>query len=155
MSDDAIDLLVRRGLRLAAAPLSVSEPCETALPFALDDDAAPFGHGPGPAFTAILDALDALAVRLDRLECALAALPPPPDPERALAGPFAALAARLAAIEAPPALGLAEIRRALAPGTLLLAFSLGAESSTLFALAAGGELPPPPERKRPGKKRAK
>ncbi len=47
---------------------------------------------------------------------------------------------RLAAIEAPPALGLAEIRRALDPGTLLVAFSLGPESSTLFALGAEGEL---------------
>lgn len=48
--------------------------------------------------------------------------------------------ARLSAIEAPPALGLAEIRRALAPGTLLLAYSLGPESSILFALAADGGL---------------
>jgi len=47
---------------------------------------------------------------------------------------------RLAAIEAPPVLDAGEIRRALAPGTLLLAFSLGTESSTLFALSAGGEL---------------
>ena len=47
---------------------------------------------------------------------------------------------RLAAIEAPPALGLDAIRRGLAPGTLLLAYSVGAKSSTLFALPAGGEL---------------
>lgn len=47
---------------------------------------------------------------------------------------------RLSAIEAPPALGLAEIRRGLAPGTLLLAYSLGPESSTLFALDAEGGL---------------
>ncbi len=47
---------------------------------------------------------------------------------------------RLAAIEAPPALGLAEIRRGLAPGTLLLAYSLGPEASTLFALSADGAL---------------
>ncbi len=43
---------------------------------------------------------------------------------------------RLAAIEAPPALAIAEIRRGLAPGTLLLAYSLGPESSTLFVLSA-------------------
>ena len=153
MSDDAIDLLVRRGLRLAAAPLSVSEPCETALPFALDDDAAPFGHGPGPAFTAILDALDALAVRLDRLECALAALPPPPDPERALAGPFAALAARLAAIEATLAV-VAAAPPPPDPGAAVEA-SFAALSGRMDALAAAGAPPPPPERKRPGKKRAK
>ncbi len=47
---------------------------------------------------------------------------------------------RLAAIEAPPALALDAIRRGLAPGTLLLAYSVGAKSSTLFALPAGGEL---------------
>jgi len=47
---------------------------------------------------------------------------------------------RLAAIEAPPALGLAEIRRAVPPGTLLLAYSVGDEASTLYALPAGGEL---------------
>ncbi len=153
MSDDAIDLLARRGLRLAAAPLSVGEPCETALPFALDDDAAPFGHGPGPAFTAILDALDALAVRLDRLECALAALPPPPDPERALAGPFAALAARLAAIEAT----LAVVAAAPPPPDPAAAVeaSFAALSGRMDALAAAVAPPPPPERKRPGKKRAK
>ncbi|MBK6663651.1 MAG: hypothetical protein IPG47_13210 [Thermoflexaceae bacterium] len=153
MSDDAIDLLVRRGLRLAAAPLSAGEPCETALPFALDDDAAPFGHGPGQAFTAILDALDALAVRLDRLECALAALPPPPDPERALAGPFAALTARLAAIEAT----LAVVAAAPPPPDPAAAVeaSFAALSGRMDALAAAVAAPPPPERKRPGKKRAK
>lgn len=153
MSDDAIDLLVRRGLRLAAAPLSVGEPCETALPFALDDDAAPFGHGPGPAFTAILDALDALAVRLDRLECALAALPPPPDPERALAGPFAALTARLAAIEAT----LAVVAAAPPPPDPAAAVEapFAALSGRMDALAAAVAAPAPPERKRPGKKRAK
>lgn len=43
---------------------------------------------------------------------------------------------RLAAIEAPPALPVAEIRRGLAPGTLLLAYSLGPDSTTIFALSA-------------------
>jgi CHAT domain-containing protein len=47
---------------------------------------------------------------------------------------------RLAAIEAPPALTLAEIQSSLAADTLLLAFSLGPKSSTLFSLAADGGL---------------
>jgi CHAT domain-containing protein/tetratricopeptide (TPR) repeat protein len=47
---------------------------------------------------------------------------------------------RLAAIEAPPVLELDEIRRALAPGTLLLAYSVGEDRSTLFALPADGAL---------------
>jgi CHAT domain-containing protein len=51
-----------------------------------------------------------------------------------------AASSRLAAVETPPALRLAEIRRALAPGTLLLAYSVGESTSTLFALPAGGEI---------------
>jgi len=96
-----------------------------------------------------------LAVEIDKAYLALARLAPEAAAEREtrrleletlhadrerLDREIQAASPRLAAIEAPPALGLAEIRRALAPGTLLLAFSLGAESSTLFALAAGGEL---------------
>lgn len=154
MSDDAIDLLARRGLRLAGAPLSVGEPCEPpALPFAPDDDAAPFGHGPGPAFAAILDALDALAARLDRLECAVAALPPPHDPERAIAGPIAALTTRLAAIEAT----LAVVAAAAPPPDPAAAIeaSFAALSGRMDAIAAAIGPPPPAERKRPAKKRGK
>lgn len=47
---------------------------------------------------------------------------------------------RVAAAEAPPALGLEAIRAALPPGTLLLAFQLGRESSTLFSLTGDGGL---------------
>ena len=98
-----------------------------------------------------------LALRIDRAYLALAKLPADPaaDAERAaqrqaleslhadrelLTREIHAGSTRIAAVEAPPALGLPEIRRALSAGTLLLAYSLGADSSTLFALSAEGEL---------------
>ncbi len=46
-------------------------------------------------------------------------------------------APRLAAVRDPQPLDLAGVRRALAPGTLLLAYSLGAETSRLYALGPG------------------
>ncbi|MGE0639654.1 MAG: CHAT domain-containing protein [Thermoanaerobaculia bacterium] len=45
---------------------------------------------------------------------------------------------RLRAIETPPAYSLAEIRQTLAADTLVLAYSLGPASSTLFALSGTG-----------------
>jgi len=46
-------------------------------------------------------------------------------------------APRLAAMRDPQPLDLAGVRRALAPGTLLLAYSLGAEASRLYAVGPG------------------
>lgn len=104
VSDEAIDLLAREGLRLAAPPahMLVSECTPAApVPFAPDDPAAPFGHGPGPAFEAILDAVDALDARLARLEAAVRAIPPPPPAAELapLVTAVEALAARIAALE--------------------------------------------------------
>ena len=112
MSDEAIDLLAREGLRLASPPAHtlVSE-CTpaTPLPFAPDDPAAPFGHGPAPAFEAILDAVEALDARLARLESAVRAIPPPaPIVDLApLVASVEALAARIAALEERLAIDLA------------------------------------------------
>lgn len=47
---------------------------------------------------------------------------------------------RIAAVEAPPALGPAEIHAALPAGTLLLAYGIGPDDSTLFVLGPTGEL---------------
>jgi CHAT domain-containing protein len=63
--------------------------------------------------------------------------------ERArLAARVRAASPRLAALQYPQPLGVGEARRALDPGTLLLAFSVGRERTLLFALAGGeaGEL---------------
>jgi len=83
VSDEAIDLLAREGLRLAApASHALVTECTPAAPppFAPDDPSAPFGHGPAPAFEAILDAVAALETRLARLEAAIRAIPPPATP---------------------------------------------------------------------------
>ncbi|MCC6388486.1 MAG: hypothetical protein IT302_14015 [Dehalococcoidia bacterium] len=99
MSDEAIDLLAREGLRLAALPAhaAVTECTPAApLPFAPDDPSAPFGHGPAPAFEAILDAVNALEMRLARIEAAIRAIPPPAPP----AAPVMDTSSMDAAIEA-------------------------------------------------------
>lgn len=97
----------------------------------------------------------ALALEIDRSYRALAKLPEQDQAgreqarltlerlhaERAeLAREAHAASPRLAAIEAPPALGLDEIRRGLAPGTLLVAYAVGPGTSVLFALEREGAL---------------
>jgi len=96
-----------------------------------------------------------LALRLDGAYASLARLPADADAERlrqrqaleqlhaerdALDRRIRAESARVAAAEAPPTLGLEAIRAALPPGTLLLAYQLGRESSTLFSLTREGGL---------------
>ncbi|HSM51300.1 MAG TPA: CHAT domain-containing protein [Thermoanaerobaculia bacterium] len=97
----------------------------------------------------------ALALEIDRSYRALAKLPDEDEAGREqarlalerlhaerveLAREAHAASPRLAAIEAPPALGLDEIRRGLAPGTLLVAYAVGSRGSTLFALDRDGAL---------------